>query len=497
MKRIEPSRRRAAIVQLSMGYVGIAVSIAQGIIMVPLYLRHFDARLYGLWLATGGITVWLGMLDFGVSALMGQRIAAAYGRKDYVAIGLYYFNGLLLQSFLVMLVLVAAAGIAWWLPALLSAASTEIVILRRATFLACLATGCAFLNNGQKHTADALQRPLGPMIGLNVGGLITIATIVVLLHRGHGLISLPIGMLLGSSMALVANFFYVTYLVRHVGGRLAPNRGVLIDMLKLSPSLLAAKIGGALVSRIEPTLVSLFVGPEMAVSFSLTKRAAEIGQTIVDRIVGAVTAGFAHLYAEGDLEKAAGVLRTTVSLCLGAGVVCLSVYLACNRSFVALWVGLQHYAGNAVTMLVAASLLSLVFNNLFSVLLGATGDIAAPCWMQLAEALCRLTLMAALLPMLGMAGLPLAVLLSTSVFAVWYAKRLYRRLAKTATFAGSRGLWLAGGALAFAALSGLWWRAPSWPWLVGCAALVAAMILLILIGGDPQVRGLRARLLTR
>lgn len=268
-------------------------------------------------------------------------------------------------------------------------------------------------------------------------------------------------------------------------------------MLTLSPALFSSKIGGALVGRIEPTLVTFFITPEAAVAFSLTKRAAEVCQMIMDRIVGAVTAGFAHLFAEGDREKTIDVMSTTVSLCFGVGVVGLSVYLVCNRSFVTLWVGSRYYAGNAVTVLVAASILGLVFNNLFSVLLGATGDIAVPSWMMLAEAVCRLLIMAALLPWFGMMGLPLAVLLSSSLFAYGYAWRLHRRLDIPAGLKWSGVPWIAIGSLVAAAVAGQWWRATSWCWFAGVAMIVAGSVLAVLLSGDPGMRTLRGAVMAR
>ena len=393
-----------------------------------MYLRHIDARMFGLWLASGGVIAWLGLLDLGIAGVMGQRIAAAYGRQDYQDIGLYYFNGQLFQGLAMILLVFVSAVVARVLPVVLGAAPTEQTTLSLAIFLSAVSTALTFLNNGQQNAANALQRPLIPMANAIGGRLLAVAMTVGLLGRGKGLVALPLGLLFGAAFVFVLNFLYVTRVVRQFPSPLRWDRRVFTDILRLSPAIFAGKTGNALVSQIEPTLIALMIAPEAAIAFSVTKRAADTIQNIVDRLVGSVTAGFSHLYAGSEANRAAQVADTIFAVCLGAAVVCLSCYVMLNHGFTRLWVGERYFAGNAVTALVALSAASLVMGNLFTMLLGSTGDIATPNVAVLIEAGLRLLMMAVFLWWFGMKGLPLATLITSGAMAAWLWYRLRSRL---------------------------------------------------------------------
>jgi O-antigen/teichoic acid export membrane protein len=425
---LAPSRRRAALTQVVLAYISLGVSIITNLGLMPMYLRHIDGHLYGLWLASGGILTWLGLMDLGVAGVMGQRVAAAYGRRNYREVGRYYFNAQVFQVLLMFVLVAASAMMGWKLPRLIGAGADEQQILGRAVFLAGLAMGLMFMNNGQHNTAGALQRPLVTMLSITSGRILGVTVTVVLLLRSYGLVALPIGLLVGAAFTLIVNLFYVTRLVRGLGGKPEWNRHVFDDILRLSPAVVAAKIGDALVGQIEPVLIAIMIAPEAAIVFTLTKRAADTIENILDRITGSVTAGFAHLYAEGDVRRAGEVLNIVCSISLAVGVICLAAYVALNHSFIRLWVGERYFAGGVVTLLVAMSAATQVFGNLFSMLLGATGDIAVPSVTNVIEAICRLALMALLLSWFGMVGLPLATIVSCGGMTYWLARRIRFRL---------------------------------------------------------------------
>ena len=50
--------------------------------MVPLYLKYISAETYGVWLATGNVLFWLGVLDPGFSQVIVQRISLYYGADN-------------------------------------------------------------------------------------------------------------------------------------------------------------------------------------------------------------------------------------------------------------------------------------------------------------------------------------------------------------------------------------------------------------------------------
>ena len=50
------------------------IAIIRGLLFIPLYINFIGVRLYGLWLASGGVLVWLTMLDLGLGQGVAQRV---------------------------------------------------------------------------------------------------------------------------------------------------------------------------------------------------------------------------------------------------------------------------------------------------------------------------------------------------------------------------------------------------------------------------------------
>ena len=58
------------------------IAIINGILIVPLYLHYININLYGGWLATGNIMMWLSIADPGVGDVLLQKIGNALGKDD-------------------------------------------------------------------------------------------------------------------------------------------------------------------------------------------------------------------------------------------------------------------------------------------------------------------------------------------------------------------------------------------------------------------------------
>src|SRR5919198_5008198 len=76
------TRARNAAITAAFSYVQYALAIASGFVLVPLTLAHVGARPWGLWLASGEILNYAGMVDLGILAVLPWMLAEADGRGD-------------------------------------------------------------------------------------------------------------------------------------------------------------------------------------------------------------------------------------------------------------------------------------------------------------------------------------------------------------------------------------------------------------------------------
>jgi len=263
------------------------------------------------------------------------------------------------------------------------------------------------------------------MVSFRILGL---GAILFFLYQDYHLWAIPIGLLINAIPVLLLNIYYSLRLTLELGGDWKIDKTIIWDFCRLSPALFAGRVGNSLVRNIEPTLIALILRPELAPPFFITKRAADMLEQLLQVINASTFPGFSHLYAEGDLEKSRRVLSKIMTICFGIGLIGFGTYVAANRAFVHIWVGSEQFLGQGVTLLIAVGLLSMIIIHFLSRFIIGTGDIAYPSLLILAEAVIRVLLMSSLLYGIGLAGLPLGMLMSCAIFGLIYYKRLEGRM---------------------------------------------------------------------
>ena len=179
-----------------------------------------------------------------------------------------------------------------------------------------------------------------------------------------------------------------------------------------------------MVKNNETKLIAMILRPELAPAFVITRRAADMVEQLLLVINASTFPSFTHLYAEGDIKKSRRAVYRIMTLCFGAGLIGFGTYVAANQAFVHLWTGSEHFLGQGVTLLMALGLLMMVIKQFLSRFIIGMGDIVYPSLLILAEAVIRVILMVGLLIVFGLAGLPVGMLISCSVFGLIYYKRL-------------------------------------------------------------------------
>lgn len=480
---------------LAGGYLGLALTVVQGLVMVPLYLRYIGPGMYGAWLASGDVLGWLALLNMGIAGVVTQRMAAAHGRGDRPVLGEYYAAGLLAQAGLVVVLMALAAAVAPWIPGWLGIQGDEARVLSRCFAVAGVATGLGILSTVAGTLPLAVQR-----MGFNVAATLacTLAGIAVtlwLLLTGGGLWALVWGMLARNGLLLLALGVHAAAVMAAEGTRMRLRMPVLRDLGSLAGATLLTMLGNTAAGRCDALLVAVVFRPELATVYVLTRRAAEIVSMFLARIGAAVYPGFAHLLGSGQRARARQVLAQVDRGYLAAGTLSVALYMALNRTFMELWVGPALYGGHLLTVLVGLNVLLVGRAALATYLLGGSGHLRHASYLVFAEAMVRLSATLVLLLALGVPGVPLAGVLTTAVLAHAALRSLQRRLdAPVSTAPGGRGTaWpayavvLAGGVVA----GGERW-ARSWAGFTGWAVVLGAAAAALLVALDPASRAFAA-----
>jgi O-antigen/teichoic acid export membrane protein len=272
---------------------------------------------------------------------------------------------------------------------------------------------------------------------------------------------------------------------------------VVRDLAGLSSVTVFTMVGNAAVGRSDAVLIALFYGPRTVTVYVLTRRAAEMLSMFLARIGGAVNPGFAHLVGSGDRVRAAAVLGQVGRLYFWSAVPAVALYLALNRTFVGLWVGPGQFAGQALTVLVGLNVLCVGWAALVLYLLGGAGQIARSGMTVFVEALLRIALALALLRSLGLVGLPLAALPTTSVAGYLALGWLYRGLGPPLPRIPLREALLGVALLGLGTAAGTARWGHSWPEFVAWLAVFAAVAAAAVLAFEPLARAFARRLLAR
>lgn len=425
-----PSRKKTVKILTVGNYSVLIIDIIQGLAFVPLYLYYVGDSLYGLWLGTGGIIAVLTFLDMGIATLVIQRISREYGNKNLDGISTYFLSGLLINTFFMSILFIIGIIISTYLGFFfnqMSPEETEIIVL--AFRIALVALILSLMNNLVEGSLNALQKPLFGKITQVIAATLGIITTYTMLVKRETIIAIPAGMMVRSAFSLFPNLVYLFLLFSKNHIKMFILRWETIkDYLFLTPSLLLSKVGTSLVGNIEPVLINIFLRPEIAVYFSVTKKAGELIKTMLDRLTGVLLPSMSHLFADTRLEKFREFCIKLINLLFPISLLFFSSYIILNKVFIGLWVGLENYLGDLMTALIALSLIFSYFSNSLSYLLSTTGDFKFPNIAVFFESIFKLVLLYLLLKYMGLYGLPIAIIATSGVFLVVYILRWNRHL---------------------------------------------------------------------
>ena len=269
-----------------------------------------------------------------------------------------------------------------------------------------------------------MQRPIAIGIARVATDILSLGLTILLMMRGYRLVSIGIGMVVRSALELVMTvvvFQRVWGHDNHLALRI--DTSTLFPLLRMSLSQVLSQIAGRMRSTLDPLIIGAVFGVNIAASYTLTTRAHEAVRALLMQVAGALGPAMAHLYGERNVgrfrEVKYGAFRiTAVVASIGMGAIILL-----NESFVVMWVGREHYAGNAVTIAAALwGLLSLMGGATYDQMI-AVGEFKVSAifvWMELAL---RVPILVVGLFTVGVVAIPASSAVSQAIVFNWRMTR--------------------------------------------------------------------------
>lgn len=354
------SRTRKAVVVASFGYLQYGLTIAGGILLVPLTLYYIGARTYGLWLATGELLAYAAMIDFGILGVLPWMLAEADGRNDRDELRALVANGL--AAGVVIAVGYAASVALLWavLPSALHMTPADRTVVAPALLIVVCATTIAYPLRIFGSVLSGLQDVrFNGVIGV-VYSILSVGLTVLLLWAGYGLVALGV--------AIAARTLF------HAGSCLVRTMVVAPDLLVRWPRptlgrirhLLSNGLGGwlggfgwQLFVASNSLVITRVAGPELVPVYVCTAKLGAIGTQLSWLLPDAGLVGLAQLHGEGGSgDRVRDVVLTMIRLHLLLAGAVASIVLAFNPVFVSLWVGDVLFGGPALNAMLAAGVIA-------------------------------------------------------------------------------------------------------------------------------------------
>ena len=414
---MELNRRFAAVANL-VGSTGILVfNIVTGLMLVPYYLRHLNHATYGAWLASGGIIAMLGLLESGLGTVATQKLATTWQanhRKQFAELTGTYLVAVTMVALVFVLCGLSAA---WLIPRLIDMTGVSETSLRIGIILSVVGSAMMLAANLIGAIPQAWQRTVLPGLVLWVALFGNVTAIILALKHGWGISALGLGMF---CMGVVQLPGLGAVVWMHWRRSHCPkprfSRHTFVTLWRDAAPLLFSRICGVLGSNLQAPVASAAVSSQASAVLVLSGRPQSIVPMVVDRVGSAVFAGMAGLSRANAQEKdrTARDLIGVSTVLSGIG---LGMAFAFSKPVVALWVGPELYGGDALLMLLVAASLATIRKNLYSTLMLSFGQFSkASRWLTIESGL-RVLLLIGLVPLLKLAGIPLADLMASSITA--------------------------------------------------------------------------------
>ncbi|PYO91688.1 MAG: hypothetical protein DMD62_15325 [Gemmatimonadetes bacterium] len=437
-----PLTRRASLnaVQSLLDY---AARLGVGLIVTPLLVSGLGRELFGVWEMLNRLIGYMSAADGRPTEALRLVIAAKQTAADPMehrrAVGSALVVWLLFSPLLagVGSVLVWLSPVVTKVPAALY---TTVRMASAALLISLLLGGLASVPESVLRGMNLGYKRMGFQAGLNViGGLLTAGAI----YAGFGLVGIA-----GAQVGLIAVTgvcFWI--LVKHYVasfGVARPTPHEVRSLLGMSAWIAIGEVVAKIALASDVIILGMVVSPALVTTYVLTGYAGRIALGLHVFTTGAAMPGLGGVIGRGEYEWAARLRAEMMNLTWLFVTAVGCTILLWNRSFLALWVGPENYAGFWTNLLVVIATAQTALVRTDAYVLDATLQPRLRVWVAAVAGVTIVGVSIALTPSLGIVGVCLGVLAGRLVQTIAYpllvdrclhrpARLLFRSIARPLT----------------------------------------------------------------
>jgi len=410
-----------------------AARLGVGLVITPLLVSRLGRDLFGVWEMLNRLIGYMSAADGrpteALRLVIATKQAAADPLEHRRAVGSALIVWLLFSPLLAGLgsVLVWLSPIVTKVP---PALHTTVRLASAALLLSLLAGGLASVPESVLRGMNLGYKRMGFQAGLNViGGVLTAGAI----YAGLGLVGVA-----GAQVALmVVTGVCFWILVKHYVasfGVARPSAHEVRALLGMSAWIAVGEVVAKLALASDVIILGMVASPALVTTYVLTGYAGRIALGLHFFTTGAAMPGLGGVIGRGEYEWAARLRREMMNLTWLFATAVGATILLWNRSFLALWVGPENYAGLWTNLLIVIATAQTALVRTDAYVLDATLQPRLRVWVAALAGVAIVGVSFALTPSLGIIGVCLGVLAGRLVQTIAYPLLVDRCLRRPVRF---------------------------------------------------------------
>lgn len=406
--------------------VKFIVSLINGVLIIPLYLYYIDSGLYGSWLATGNVLVWISIVDPGVGGVLLQKIGFARGKNDNSEVGRAVVSGALISLVIFVFCVLIGYLVSFYVIEIARIKSVYQQSILEAFRIAVWGTAFGLFSNTFTNVILAYQKTKLHGITTNIITVLGIILNIALLISGFGLKALAIASLFTGLLTFLYSIIVSFILIRENDVRLTFEATYLRSFSGIFAYTFFSRLFETISSNIDLILVSRYLGPNFVTALDLSRRPIRIMSGLANNVTISMLPTLSHLFGSNEMKKIGEVSLRVWSAVSWISTFIVGGFILFNQSLVTNWVGVDHWIGNGNNILLCFSyLLSSVGYNLSNITY-SMGDIQNNSLLNIVRGSVYIILLYILGENYGVTGVLVAFLVSVFTMILYYPRKVLK-----------------------------------------------------------------------
>lgn len=339
--------------------VEYVIRFAVGLALTPLLLSGLGDFYFGVWQLLNRLTSYLSVASGNPTQALKWSLANQQGSADYLKKrGLIGSSIVTWFVFFPLLCLIGGI-VTWYVPYIFNLPSDAYISVRIATGI--LVLNLILFNLAEIPNAILRGENLG-YLRLGLSALLALfggALVITALYFELGLVGVAAATIF---VTLLNGFLFYLVVKRHIDwfGIVFPKFSTIKGYIKLSGWYMVWSFVVQMSMTGDVILLGVFSTPELVTTYTITKYVPQMVVTMVVIVVAAITPGLGGIIGQNQLDRARAVRNELMTLSWLILTVSGSLFLLCNRGFVALWIGKDYFAGNLPMLLIVIMVIQYV-----------------------------------------------------------------------------------------------------------------------------------------